>query len=554
MKWLETVKSNANKNCDDAKKESVLRTRGSRIANLRLSRMSQDMLFMKQKVLEDIKAKGKKAFDLKEKASKHLKKVVADQAAGVKKLSDTYDQEGIQDAALEFSKIAGPEKSEEERIKEATEKVKEAKKAADAHSALWAKQRNIKAANTLKATAEDVCHKEQHKYETVKYRVRKRLGEASESDHKALMKGQFEDKKWALRKVTVMLGKGRSIDEAGEKKKAQLTQAEQRKELQLERDEKGKLNKDNEKVRKFEGKAAHLISQAKTTMKSGSSSQSISLQESEKLMEVAERAYKAEVKGVTEKLEEGTTKIVSEAQKEHTALEGQKAKAMEVVEKSGGFDAKAAWEKRQKKSQEIKVKAEEQAKGMIEAATNKRDQYKEKVQAETKQKIDKMKIALKEAKDAADRKLAEAKVVLEGKIATADAEEKQASERESGTRNSAQFDAQAKAQKVLEEGGNAQHKAIKEAKDLFTQQVKAATESQEKKIKEIKDGVVAQFSSQGGFSEAGTMLDEATELLQLSDIPEHIANTQQTALEWAAAQVQSFVDRQEERNRKHRHI
>jgi len=494
MKWLKQVETTANKNCDDAKRESILRTRAARIANLRLVRMSQDMAFMKEKVLEDIKSKGAKAFNMKEKAQKHLKKVVAASAKAMKENPKAYDATAVQRAAVEYSKIAGPEQSQQKRIQEAAEKVKEAKKSAKDHSDAWAKALNEKTSKNLKETADDVCRKEQHKYRKVKLRVSKRLGTASEADEKAVAKGESEDKKWADRKVSVMIGKGKAISEDGEKKKIQLTQQQQRDDLKAERDEKKKVNDLKEKERKLEEKSTQKQSKAEKIVRDAAKSQSVRVEEAERAMQVAENAHKLQIKTAHEKLEEGKRKVAEEAQRERSKLKANRQKALNLLEQQrGGPNMQEALENAQKKSKEMERKADGRQKELVEKITKKKEEKIKKIDKITRDGKAKAKQVEEAAKHATDQQVASAKVALTRQEAHANELEKASNSANPGERTQAEYEAKIKADKEVSKARDAAREGTQKAKAAFEAKVQAATDAQLKSIDKIKKSLLDNF-------------------------------------------------------------
>lgn len=494
LKWLKQVEKTATKNCDDAKRESILRTRAARIANLRLVRMSKDMAFMKEKVLEDIKSKGAKAFDMKEKAQKHLKKVVAASAKAMKENPKAYDATAVQRAAVEYSKVAGPGQSQDKRIEEAAEKVKEAKKNAADHSDAWAKALNEKTSKNLKETADDVCRKEHHKFKKVKLRVKKRLGTASEADEKAVQKGDADEKKWAERKVSVMIGKGKAISEEGEKKKIQLTQQQQRDDLKAERNEKKKVNGLKEKERKLNEKATQKQSKAEKVVRDGAQAQSVRVEEAERAMQVAESAYKSQILTAHEKLEEGKRKVAEEAKRERSKLKTSRQKAANLLsQQTGGPNMQEALEMAQKKSKEMERKADSRQKELVQKITKKKEDRLKQIGKATRVGRAKAKQVEQAAKQGAEQVVAKAKVALAEREAHANHLEKEANKANPGERTEVEYDAKVKADKEMSTARDAAKEATQKAKAAFSAKVQAATDSQLKAIDKIKKKLLSDF-------------------------------------------------------------
>jgi len=325
---------------------------------------------------------------------------------------DPYDADKVQKAALAYSKIAGPEKSQAQRIKEAEEKVKEAKNSAETHSAEWAKMQNVKTAKNLKETANDACHREQHKYEKVKYRVKKRLGMASESDHKTLMKGEYKSKQWAERKVEVMVGNGKKLTESSEKKKTQLTQREQREDLQAERKEKHDITQWKEKARKYDQSARERQGAAQLGLKMDAASQSVKIHEAEQVLIVSRTAYETEASTSLQKLEAGKKRLQDEARKEYQELATRRTHAMELLMKSSSHGGKVGVERAEKQSKDLLQANANNHKELIEKATRKRDEEIKDIDTKTKEKREDHKQLLVEAKGNAQKSLATAKEVV----------------------------------------------------------------------------------------------------------------------------------------------
>jgi len=484
MKWLAMVKKTAKKNCHDAKREAILRTRASRFATDRLSRMSKDMAKMKANVLADVKSKGKKAYDAKERAGKKLKKIVAAQGKAMAG-GGKYDATAVQKAAAAFAKVSGPKKSEGQIIKEASKKAADAKKSAAKHTKIWAKKQATKTGKNLKKTANSVCHKEQMKYETVRYRVRKRLGLANEGEHKALIKGQFKDKKWALSKVTVMLGKKKKMNEASEKKKNQLSEKEKKAEKNAEKKQKAKLQAIKEKQKKFSDAAKKKEAAAKAKMKEAAAKKKAKIDEAKKLMAVSEKSYKKQVKQGRQKLKQAMSKIMSSSKKEESSINARMKKAM-ALQKGGKSTLKADIEKAKKKAKENETKARQREKARIQKAGKQRDSELKKRTLVAKNKMSELNVKIKNGKTAADKRMLKAKLVLSRKKQEAKKILAEALKGGAGAKQNAIYEAKLKAQKLLGKSNKVAKKAMKDARKIFVAKVKKATAKYLANIKATK--------------------------------------------------------------------
>jgi len=523
MAWLASVKKSSHKNCKDAKREAILKTRASRFATMRLVRMSSDMATMKKHVLQDIKYKGKKKFSQKEKASKNLKKVIQSQAKAMQASPQSYDAATVEKASAAFAKFAGPEKSEAEQIKEASKKAKEAKKSAMEHSTIWAKKQNSKTALNLKNTATVVCNKEQHKYETVKYRVRKRLGQASEGEHKALLKGEFKDKKWALSKVTVLLGKKKKITEAGEKKKTKLTAGEEKKEKAAERKEKHKVSAHKEKQKKFKQAAKMKEQQAKKMTRKATATRKAKEKEAKELKAVAQKSYKKQLSVANKKLKEGKVKLLGEEQKELRAMGRRKASAMKVLKRGGKSTTKGDYERAVKKSKEHKQKARSKEKERVSKATKSRDDKKSKLTLKTKQEKSRLKLKLENAKSEAQKIVTRSKMVLAKKKQEAKGILAEGLKGKAGEKQAAVMEAKLKADKMLSESKKALDKATKDARKIFIAKVKKATAKYLTQVKGHREGSIASIPQ----SESSIMM------IQLPRDEDDIALAERWAQTWS---------------------
>lgn len=493
--WLETVKKTSEKNCEDAKKEAILQTRAGRIANLRLVRMARDTKKMKEMVLEDIKTKGKRSFDMKEKAQKHLKKVVQASANAMKASAGSYDASAVQKAAVEYSKLAGPETSQEERIKEATEKLKEATKNVEQHSDIWMKATNKQNADTLKETADATCSKEQHKYHTVKYRVGKRLGTATEADEKALAKREHDDKKWADKEVSVMIGQGKALNEAGAKKEAQLNAEMQRANLHAEADQKRKVQELKQKAAKSGDLAKAKQLEAEQIMRDIARSEAIKIEESERTLQSSENTYKNQQKTATTKMEQGKRAITEETKHERTELIRRKKQAVALLAqqvKSSKTDGR--FERAEKKSKMLSDAASDHHQELIIKFTAKKthettEAHKKwkKSTASAKEKLDKANVNI-------DQRLAAAKLVLAKKETEANHLETESKRRNGGARTSVEYDAQTKADAITAKARDEAQRDIEKAKNEFSKEVADASDKQVSEIQAVKDNVLAGFA------------------------------------------------------------
>jgi hypothetical protein len=494
MKWLNMVKKTARKNCHDAKREGILKAKAGRFATDRLSRMSQDTATMQRNVLEDVKSKGKQAYNRKERAAKTLKKVVAAQAKAMQASPGAYDASAIQKAATAFSKVAGPEKSQEEIIKEASAKAKASQTAAKKRTKVWAKKKAEKTAKNLKKAANRVCDKEQLKYEETKYRVRKRLGLASEAEHKALLKRQFEGKKWALNKVTVILGNKKKMSEASEKKKSQLSEKQKKSEKVAEKKEKAKLAGSKERQTKFAQASKKKEQTAKAKMKAAAAKRKAKIAEAKKLMQVAEKAFKTQKKGGHAKLKQGIAKIKASSRREEQKLGVRRKAAMSVLAKGGKSNLKAGFERAQKKSKESQTKARKQQKERVQKATKRRDDALKKVAFDTKQKVSELKVKLRNGKAAADKRMLRSKLVLSRHKQEAKKILAEAAQAGAGAKQNMIYEAKLKAEKLLQKSKLEVSKAMKAARRVFIKKVKAATAKYLKNIKATKEKMKAGLS------------------------------------------------------------
>lgn len=491
MKWLKMVKKTARKNCHDAKREGILKARAGRFATDRLSRMSQDMATMQQNVLEDVKSKGKKAYNRKERAAKTLKKVVTAQAKAMQASPGAYDAAAIQKASAAFAKVAGPEKSEEEIIKEASHKAKSSQKAAKKRTKVWAKKKSEKTAKNLKKTANRVCDKEQMKYEKTKYRVRKRLGLASESEHKAILKGQFKGKKWALNKVTVMLGNKKKLNEKSEKKKSQLSEKEKKSEKIAEKKEKAKLAGSKEKQTKFAQASKKKEQAAKAKLKAAAAKRKAKISEAKKLMQVAEKAFKTQKKDGKAKLKQGVAKITTSMRSEEQKLRTRSSAAMKALARGGKSNLKAEFERAQKQSKESQTKAKKKQKERVQKSTKKRDDTLKKVEFKTKQKVSELKVKLRNGKAAADKRMLRSKLVLSRQKQEAKKIIAESAQAGAGAKQNAIYEAKLKAEKMLRKSKLNVSKAMKMARRVFIKKVKIATAKYLKHIKASKEKLKA---------------------------------------------------------------
>merc|ERR1711988_1983874 len=122
---------------------------------------------------------------------------------------------------------------------------------------------------------------------------------------------------------------------------------------------------------------------------------------------------------------------------------------MESIRLGESTGSRAALERAQKKSAEMIAKTGATHKELITKATKQRDNEVKDINQKTEQERRKAKTTLEDAKLNAQKRLAHAKDVLNDKLSHASIVEQEASSRDEGARNSVQFEAQTKAQSVL---------------------------------------------------------------------------------------------------------
>lgn len=389
--------------------------------------------------------------------------------------------------------------------------MNEAKKSAKEHTKTWAKKQDEKTGKTLKKAATRTCDKEQHKYEKVKYQVRKRLGLATEADHKALLKRDYKEKKWALDKISALEGKKKQVHEASSKKVSKAKETEKKKEKAAEMKTKAKLRAQKERKDKFASSAKIKEKKAKSMVTSAAAKRKAKIAAAMKLKVIAQKEYDAQVKVAHKTLREATTTLTRTSKVEIRKLGTRKTKALGALSKAGNVNLKPDYERLAQKGKEQKAKALQKSKERIQKATKKKDDLLGKQVFDRKQLKSRLKLELESAKSEADKITTRAKLVLTKKKQDAKNILAEALKGESGAKQAAVMQAQLKADKLLRESKDALGNAMKAARKLFIEQVKKATAKYLKEVKSHKTKGIAGLSEATAFIQVDEENDDVSE-------------------------------------------
>merc|ERR1712166_1696922 len=91
------------------------------------------------------------------------------------------------------------------KYKSKSEDATKADVLASKHSAAWASEKSLAAANRIKEDADTTCDDQQRWFQREREKVRKRLGMSTEKGGKAVEKGDFQEGRWANLQTKILI-------------------------------------------------------------------------------------------------------------------------------------------------------------------------------------------------------------------------------------------------------------------------------------------------------------------------------------------------------------
>merc|ERR1712166_776694 len=215
LAWIDQAKRTAMKSCNGAKKEEILKSKAAHLSVSRLSRFLTDKSETEGHQRDEAQRKSKKLNDSKEKASKHfedvVKKAAVEMAADGKVKSPQVDS--LKNAAVGYESTKLPADTATGKYKSESEDATKAEVLASKHSAAWASEKSLAAANRIKEDADITCDDQQRWFQRESEKVRKRLGMSTEKGGKAVEKGEFQEGRWANLQTKILMSKGQYMTE-----------------------------------------------------------------------------------------------------------------------------------------------------------------------------------------------------------------------------------------------------------------------------------------------------------------------------------------------------
>merc|ERR1712166_939681 len=215
LAWIDQAERTAMKSCNGAKKEEILKSVSRHLSVSRLSRFLTDKSETEGHQRDEAQRKSKKLNDSKEKASKHfedvVKKAAVEMAADGKVKSPQVDS--LENAAVGYESTKLPADTATGKYKSKSEDATKADVLASKHSAAWASEKSLAAANRIKEDADITCDDQQRWFQREREKVRKRLGMSTEKGGKAVEKGEFQEGRWANLQTKILMSKGQYMTE-----------------------------------------------------------------------------------------------------------------------------------------------------------------------------------------------------------------------------------------------------------------------------------------------------------------------------------------------------
>lgn len=219
------------------------------------------------------------------------------------------------------------------------------------------------------------------------------------------------------------------------------------------------------------------------------------LAEQQKLITMAQKAYRIEVKKSQTTTRKGTETILRESRSESQKITTRQTKAMLVLSRSGKMNLKAGFVTAKKKAMESRRKAEQQEQDRVNQARKKRDDEIRKSRATTKQKISQLKLALSKGKSGADSMVMRAKLIMSRKKQEAKRILAESLSQGAGLKQDAVYKAKQKAKQLLTKAQQISQKGMRDAKRIFINKVKKETAKYLAQIKASKAKLKGEFQS-----------------------------------------------------------
>lgn len=485
MAWLDRAKSSAMKNCDDAKKEAILKSKASHLSLSSLSRSIQDHSVVSSNAVEDSERKSQELEAAKKKSAENLQKIVAKTAKGMANGGEGA-VDAVKKAAVAYAQNKLPADREKRTLKDAEAEARKAQKMAKKKNHEWATQKSLQAADEFKEKAEKICDSQQVWFGKVRHRVKKRLGTASEKDEKSAAKGEFQEQRWALRKVKLLLGKEKAVTEKSVKSEMKAGASAKDKQAFEEKSQKSKIEAAKERARKLKRGSAAQKAQAQFELKESIDAEDAKINEARKLRELAERDAKTQQKSAEKKEADQKISLKAKQKASLAKLNEREEKSLKLLKaKSAGREEKLR--EIRKKKRHLEEEARRREEKDVEEAKKVTAEKARRAHEEAQRKVREIKESLSEAKASADKRLLRAK--LEAAKERAEAKRVMAEAMKTTGPESKKkiiMAAKAQAEKLLAGAKKRSVQLTKDARAEFEETVQKETQKSLKDVKTIK--------------------------------------------------------------------
>jgi len=494
MRWLDRAKKSAMQNCEDAKKESIFKTKASSLSISSLARTIQDHKTVSSNAVEDSQAKTLKLELAKKAASKTLQKAVA-KAASSMATGAKAQLDALKKAAVLFASSKLPADREMKKLENARKESTKANKVALARGSEWASHESTTAAHKFKEQADQTCDQQQQWFAQVRHRVKKRLGTASEKDRKAAEHGEFVEQRWALGKVKILLTKEKTISEQSVKAEIKAGSSEKAKTAFESKAQKTSIAATKERALKLKQQAVAMRTTSKFELKEAIDGEDAKILEARKLREMSERGSKTQEKSARAKEKDQKSAISAKRQQSLHKLKEREEKAVKLLQLKQD-DRQERLHKVKKKKKVLEHDARRREEDEVEAARASAAEKTRRAHTEAQRKVQQLKQDLNEAKNAADKRLLSAKLEM--------AEERAAAKRTMAealkafgpdAKKKMILAAKAQAEKLLKSAKKRSVQLSADAKKEFEDTVQRETAKSLKDVKGIKEKLGATIHS-----------------------------------------------------------
>lgn len=492
LAWMERAKSNAMKNCDDAKKEGILKSKAAHLSISRLSRFLTDQSMHKSNQRDDAKRETKALNEGKEKAAKHLqavvKKAAIEMSASGKAKSPQVDL--VKQAAMGYASKKLPADRAMGNYQKRSKVASKAKELASKRSASWASEKSLTAAAKFKKDADRTCDAQQRWFQKVRHRVKKRMGTSTEKEEKAVAKGEFQEKRWAKRKAKILISKESSMTEASVKAEMKLNSESQQKQTMREKAEKTRLKSAAEHGRKLKESAEETTAKSRLRLEESMSSADAKVLEAGKVKDMAERDKKDEENSARAKEKEEKSSLKAKREAALANLRRQKEKSLKLLKAKRADNGEQLRRVREKR-RERQRKAQENEDEQVKEGKKKNTEKARRAHEAARSKLEEIRASLGEAKSEANKRLLQAK--LEAAKERMEAKKAMAEALAKGGGKAAIEKARKQSKALLVRSKKRHEKLVADAKKVFEREVQKETKRSLKEVKKANEDLVTKL-------------------------------------------------------------